>query len=77
MEDLPAHVLDAVTNGCPKVNATDHKRYRSMTGALIYLAVCTRPDIAYTIGMLSHAMHCPTFSCCFLVFRTGLLVQVA
>ena len=60
VKELPAHVLDAVTDGSPKVSAADHKRYRSLTGALIYLAVCTRPDVAYAVGMLSRAMHCPT-----------------
>ena len=60
VKELPAHVIDAVTDGCSKVNATYHKRYRSMTGVLIYLAVCTHPDIAYAVGMLLRAMHCPT-----------------
>ena len=43
-------MLEAVTDGSSKVSADDHKRYRSMTGGLIYLAVCTRPDIAYAVG---------------------------
>ena len=34
------------------------KRYQSLCGALLYCATNTRPDIAYTIGMLCRAMSC-------------------
>lgn len=33
--------------------------YRELIGALMYLAVCTRPDIAYAVSYLSQ------FNCCY------------
>ena len=33
--------------------------YRSLVGGLMYLAVCTRPDIAYAVGVLSRFMTNP------------------
>ena len=35
--------------------------YRSIVGALIYISIACRPDIAYSVGKLSRAMHAPTF----------------
>ena len=32
--------------------------YRSLVGAMAYLALCTRPDIAHTIGVLSRYLDC-------------------
>lgn len=34
--------------------------YQSLVGALIYLAVNTRPDISHAVGILSRFMSCPT-----------------
>lgn len=36
------------------------KAYQSLTGALLYCAVNTRPDVAYSVGMLCRAMGKPT-----------------
>ena len=62
--DLEKHVAIAVASALAKepvtVSAADHARFRSIVGALIYAAISTRPDIAYSTGMLSRVMHHPT-----------------
>lgn len=58
--ELPQLVMNAVGFSAPTVSPESHKRFRSMVGSIMYCATCTRPDIAYTVGMLARAMHCPT-----------------
>ena len=38
----------------------DVKRFQSIVGALLYCATNTRPDVAYSVGMLCRAMSKPT-----------------
>ena len=38
----------------------DIKQYQSIIGSLLYLAVATRPDISYSVGVLSKFNSCPT-----------------
>jgi hypothetical protein len=47
------------TEGSPEWNEMQDKPYRQMIGALNYLAVCTRPDIAYAISLLSRFSNNP------------------
>jgi len=39
-----------------EVNITEYQRY---IGSLMYLMICTQPDIAYSVGVLSHHVSCP------------------
>ncbi len=34
-------------------NTAEHKKYSSLTGSLLYLAVCTRPDISFPVSVLA------------------------
>ncbi|CAM9133553.1 unnamed protein product [Chrysoparadoxa australica] len=36
------------------------QEFQALTGALIWLVVCTRPDIAYAVSLLSRAVAKPT-----------------
>ena len=35
---------------------TDVTKYQQVIGSLIYLMTCTRPDISYSVGILSRFM---------------------
>ena len=58
-DDLRAHVLDAVTSEDP-VDPMLLRKYQSIVGGLLYAATNTRPDIAFTVGLLCRAMSKPT-----------------
>ena len=40
----------------PKVDISEYQR---CIGSLMYLMVCTRPNIAYSVGVLSRHVACP------------------
>jgi len=39
-----------------EINITEYQR---CIGSLMYLMICTCPDIAYSVGVLSHHVACP------------------
>ena len=41
---------------------TEEFPYRELIGSLLYLSVCTRPDIAHSVGVLSRFMSNPTMA---------------
>ena len=56
---LPLHLVDAMSS----TDAPDpifHRRYQSLVGALLYCSGNTRPDVAYSVGLLCRAMAKPT-----------------
>ena len=59
VNDLPALVLDAVS--CKdSIDPILLRNYQSLVGGLLYAATNTRPDIAYSVGLLCRAMSKPT-----------------
>lgn len=38
-------------------------KYRSIVGELLYVSVCTRPDISFFVNALPHQFHAPTYCC--------------
>ena len=58
-DSLPRAVCDALVNQ-DEVDPVLLKRYQSLVGALLYCAINTRPDVAYSVGYLGRAMSRPT-----------------
>eukprot|EP00171_Calliarthron_tuberculosum_P022518 IDg22518t1 len=42
------------------LNLKEHTMYRAIVSGLKYLAVSTRPDLAFSVSMLAMQMHAPT-----------------
>lgn len=42
------------------LSTAEHHRYRSIVGSLVYLAVCTRPNISFVTSVSSKQLHAPT-----------------
>ena len=59
LPELPQQILEAVDSQT-EVDPVLLKRYQSLVGALLYCATNTRPDIAFSVGMLCRAMSRPT-----------------
>ena len=57
--DLPELVRRAMQDTTER-DKNSIKEYQQLVGALLYCATNTRPDIAYSMGMLCRAMHRPT-----------------
>ena len=57
--ELPQLIADALAY-TDTPDPSEVRKYQSLVGALLYCATCTRPDIAYAVGMLCRAMSKPT-----------------
>jgi uncharacterized membrane protein len=57
--DLQEVIEKAKTDG-HEVDPELQSLYRSIVGAILYVALLTRPDIAYAACMLSRALECPS-----------------
>jgi len=43
----------------PPLNNSDHAAYRAIIDGMLYLSVCTRPDISFPVAVLARQMHAP------------------
>tara|TARA_B110000037_G_scaffold107636_1_gene124787 strand:- start:233 stop:1786 length:1554 start_codon:yes stop_codon:yes gene_type:complete len=60
VERVTMSVKDVKLADRPRVDPKLLNAYQSLVGALLYCATNTRPDIAYSVGLLCRAMSCPT-----------------
>ncbi len=51
---LPTQEDEKILNHCR------HKKYRSMIGSLLYLAVCRSLDVSFSVAVLARQFHAPT-----------------
>jgi hypothetical protein len=56
------HVLETVNPGEEVLNSAHHKLYQQIVGSILYLAVCTRPDLSYCSSILGKFSAAPTFN---------------
>ena len=59
-DNLPQLVVDAQLLDPDSADPKLRKRYQQLVGAILYASTQTRPDVAYTTGMLSRALNRPT-----------------
>lgn len=52
--------VTSIHEGETVFNTKEHKLYRSIIGSLLYLAICSRPDIAFSLAVLARHVHAPT-----------------
>ena len=57
---LPLLIVDALEQDPSNVDPNLRQRYQSITGALLYCATNTRPDVAFSVALLCRAMARPT-----------------
>jgi hypothetical protein len=52
-------VLHQDPSGEEPLNATETKQFRTLAGGLLWLAKCTRPDIAFAVHQMTRRTHAP------------------
>jgi len=43
------------------LDTIQHSHYLVMIGELLYLSVCTRPDISFCVAALARQLHAPAY----------------
>jgi hypothetical protein len=56
------HVLEQESNNDELLSPAHHKLYQQIVGSILYLAVCTRPDLSYTSSVLGRFSAAPRFN---------------